>query len=79
MNWNEENNQLTKTYEFENFLEAMKWMQNASQEIEKLNHHPVWTNKYNKITVYLTTHEAGNKITEKDYQLAKILDTLSTH
>jgi len=79
MSWKEENNQLTKTFEFKSFLEAMKWMQKASHEIEKLNHHPVWTNKYNKIMVCLTTHEAGSIITEKDYQLAKILDTLSTH
>ena len=54
----------------------MEWMQKASIEIEKLNHHPEWTNVYNKVEVRLTTHDAGNIVTEKDWELARILDAI---
>lgn len=74
--WTEHNNTLYKTFEFCSFLEAMDWMQKASIEIEKLNHHPKWTNIYNKVIVELTTHDAGNIVTEKDWQLAQILDAI---
>lgn len=73
-NWIEENNKLTKTFIFKTFTEAIAWMVKASFEIEKLDHHPEWTNVYNKVMVTLTTHDAGNKITEKDRELAKVLD-----
>lgn len=72
--WKEENNKLTKTFTFKTFGDAVAWIVKASFEIEKLNHHPEWTNVYNKIHVSLTTHDAGNNITEKDKQLAEILD-----
>jgi 4a-hydroxytetrahydrobiopterin dehydratase len=49
-------------------------MLKAAFVIEKLNHHPEWSNVYNKVTVYLTTHDAGNTITQKDRDLAKALD-----
>lgn len=75
-NWKEENNKLSKTFSFKTFGEAMAWMVKASYEIEKLNHHPEWSNVYNKVHVNLTTHDAGNTITEKDQQLAEILDLL---
>jgi 4a-hydroxytetrahydrobiopterin dehydratase len=75
-NWKEENNKLSKTFSFKTFGEAMAWMVKASYEIEKLNHHPEWSNVYNKVHVSLTTHDAGNTITEKDQQLAEILDLL---
>ena len=75
-NWKEENNKLTKTFLFKTFSEAIAWMVKASFEIEKLNHHPEWSNVYNKVHVSLTTHDKGNTITEKDKQLAEILDLL---
>ena len=75
-NWKEENNKLSKTFSFKTFGEAMAWMVKASYEIEKLNHHPEWSNVYNKVHVSLTTHDAGNTVTEKDKQLAEILDLL---
>lgn len=74
MEWREENNKLVKTYEFPSFANAMAWMIKASFAIEKLNHHPEWTNVYNKVHVVLTTHDAGNTITEKDRELAIVLD-----
>jgi 4a-hydroxytetrahydrobiopterin dehydratase len=65
-NWIEEENKLTKTFKFKTFGDAMAWMVKASYMIEKMDHHPEWTNIYNKVMVTLTTHDAGNKITEKD-------------
>ena len=54
----------------------MAWMVKAAFAIEKLNHHPEWSNVYNKVSVSLTTHDAGNTITDKDRELAKALDAI---
>jgi len=75
-NWKEENHKLTKTFVFKSFADAIAWMVKASFAIEKLDHHPEWSNIYNKVHVTLTTHDAGNTITEKDRKLAKILDSI---
>ena len=72
--WIEENNAMRKTFLFKDFEAAMAFMQKASPLISTLAHHPDWSNCYNKVQVSLTTHDAGNKITEKDHALAKILD-----
>ena len=74
--WKEENNSLIKTFEFSSFEEAMQFMQNAIPFISETDHHPTWTNTYNRMEVKLTTHDAGNKITEKDRKLAAYLDKL---
>jgi len=73
-NWKEENNALYKTFVFASFEDAMAFMQSAATKISALNHHPEWSNVYNKITVRLTTHNAGNTVTEKDRKLAALLD-----
>ncbi len=73
-NWKEEDNQLSKTFKFDNFLDATRWMFDVSEGIEEINHHPTWCNTYNKVVVSLTTHDAGNTVTEKDHQLAELLD-----
>lgn len=73
-NWNEENNRLKKTFVFDNFLDATQWMFDVSEKIEEMNHHPAWTNVYNKVMVELSTHDAGNVVTEKDHALAALLD-----
>ena len=75
-NWKEENHKLTKTFIFKSFADAIAWMIKASFAIEKLDHHPEWSNIYNKVHVTLTTHDAGNTITEKDRKLAEILDSI---
>ena len=75
-NWKEENNALHKTFAFKTFVEALAWMVKAGFVIEKLNHHPEWSNVYNKVTVKLTTHDAGNTVTEKDRKLAELLDAI---
>lgn len=74
--WKEENNQLKKTYEFKDFIEAFGFMTRAAIVIEKQNHHPLWTNVYNRLEVSLCTHDAGDIVTEKDRALAKALDDL---
>ena len=78
-NWNESNNELTKTFVFKSFLEAIHWMVKASNEMEKQNHHAIWTNEYNKVHVRLTTHDAGNTITQKDRELAVALDMIDSY
>lgn len=74
MSWKEENHALVKEFEFETFEDAISWMMRASKVIEKQNHHPEWTNVYNKVHVKLTTHDSGNTITQKDRTLAQLLD-----
>jgi len=74
--WIEKNNALEKVFTFNTFSEAIAWMGKAALVIDKLNHHPVWTNKYNTVHVCLSTHDAGNKITTKDFELAAALDAI---
>ena len=74
--WKESNNQLHKTFEFKNFIDAFAFMTKAAIVIEKHNHHPEWKNIYNKVEISLCTHDAGNVVTEKDRKLAQALDKL---
>ena len=73
--WNVKEDKLHKEFQFDNFNQAFGFMTRAAMEIEKMNHHPEWFNVYNRITVDLTTHEAGG-ITNNDVNLAKILNSL---
>lgn len=73
--WSIVNDKLHKDFQFENFNQAFGFMTRAAMEIEKMNHHPEWFNVYNKITIDLTTHDAGG-ITKNDVNLAKILNSL---
>lgn len=76
MDWKEENNQLTRTFEFKDFVEAWGFMNRVALLAEKMNHHPNWSNVYNKVEIALTTHDAGNTVTERDHKLAKQIDKL---
>lgn len=73
--WSVINGKLHKKFQFESFNLAFGFMTRASTEIEKMNHHPEWFNVDNKITIELTTHDAGG-ITRNDVNLAKILNSL---
>ena len=73
--WNVKNDKLHKEFQFDNFNQAFGFMTRAAMEIEKMNHHPEWFNVYNRITVDLTTHDAGG-ITNNDVNLARILNSL---
>jgi 4a-hydroxytetrahydrobiopterin dehydratase len=74
--WTNDNNILYKKFEFKNFSEAFAFMTRVAIEAEKMDHHPKWTNVYNKVEIWLTTHDSGNVITEKDTKLAAIIDGL---
>ncbi len=74
--WVLSENKLTKTFEFVSFESAIDFMVRARVEIDKMNHHPEWTNVYNRVMVSLCTHDAGNVVTQKDYDLAELLDRL---
>ncbi|MCS3798307.1 4a-hydroxytetrahydrobiopterin dehydratase [Niastella sp. OAS944] len=74
--WTEENNKLYRKFEFKNFSEAFAFMTRVALAAEKMDHHPLWTNVYNKVEVWLSTHDAGDVVTDKDRQLAKKIDAL---
>ena len=74
--WKEENNQLSRDFKFSNFIEAFAFMTKVAFVAEKMNHHPNWSNAYNKVSITLFTHDAGNSVTDKDKKLADEIDKL---
>ena len=76
MAWKEENKALHRSFEFKDFSEAFAFMTRGALAAEKMNHHPEWKNVYNKVTIKLNTHDAGDIVTDKDHKLAKIIDKL---
>lgn len=83
MDWKEikstdpEAEHLQKTFTFKDFIAAWAFMNKVALIAEKMDHHPDWSNSYNKVTIKLSTHSAGNKITEKDRKLSGQIDKLS--
>lgn len=76
MSWEENNNTLYRKFEFKDFSEAFAFMTRVAMIAEKLNHHPRWTNVWNTVEVWLSTHDAGNIVTDKDKKLAEKIDLL---
>ena len=74
--WHNTNNKLYKKFQFKNFSEAFAFMTRVAIESEKMNHHPLWTNVWNTVEIWLSTHDAGDIVTEKDELLAKKIDAL---
>jgi 4a-hydroxytetrahydrobiopterin dehydratase len=74
--WIEENNALHRTFQFKDFSEAFSFMTRVAFLAEKLDHHPNWSNVYNTVNITLTTHDAGNTVTDKDRLLAAQIDNL---
>lgn len=74
--WVEENNKLTRSFRFKDFTEAFAFMTKVALVAEKMDHHPYWINVYNTVTIELSTHDAGDIVTEKDHALAKAIDKL---
>ena len=74
--WQVKEGKLCKTFIFKSFIRAFGWMGQIAIWAEKMNHHPFWSNVYNKVSIELSTHDAGNIVTEKDHQLAKEIDKL---
>ena len=76
MQWNEIDNTITKTFEFNSYLDGIDFVNAVANVAEQENHHRDISIGYCKVTISLTTHDAGT-ITEKDYKLAKLIDDLS--
>ena len=74
--WTETDNKLYRKFEFSDFSEAFAFMTRVAIEAEKMNHHPLWTNVWNKVEIWLSTHDAGDIVTEKDKKLADRIDKL---
>ncbi|WP_415908273.1 4a-hydroxytetrahydrobiopterin dehydratase [Oleiharenicola sp. Vm1] len=69
--WTLERDALAHTYQFGSFREALSFMVRVGFEAEAADHHPEWTNVYNRVAIRLTTHDAGNRVTARDVALAK--------
>jgi len=78
MIWQEKNNKLQASFEFKNFTDAFAFMIEVAVQVEKLDHHPEWTNIWNKVVFSLCTHDAGDIVTEKDRELAAAIDKVFT-
>jgi len=76
VNWIEKDNTLYQKFTFKNFSEAFAFMTRVAMEAEKMNHHPLWTNVWNTVEIWLNTHDAGDIVTEKDHQLASKINGL---
>ena len=74
--WQEKNNKLYRKFQFKDFSEAFAFMTRVALEAEKMDHHPLWTNVYNSVEIWLSTHSAGDVVTTKDRQLAEKIDDL---
>ena len=74
MKFNESDNKLTAEAEFKDFRQAFGFMAQVAISAEKMDHHPTWSNTYNKVMIELTSHDAGNTVTERDHKLAKEIE-----
>lgn len=74
--WKESEGVLYRLFEFSDFSQAFAFMTRVALLAESHNHHPRWTNVYNRVEIWLSTHDAGGKITEKDRELAQEIDEL---
>lgn len=74
--WQEIDHQLKRTFLFNDFKEAFEFMAQVALLAEKMSHHPAWFNVYNRVEISLTTHDAGNTVTDKDRDLAAAIDKL---
>jgi len=75
--WEEKDNTLYRKFEFKNFSEAFGFMSRVALVAEKMDHHPKWTNVWNTVEVWLSTHSAGDVVTEKDKKLAAAIDAIA--
>jgi len=77
MNWTKSKNKLMKSFNFNDFISALEFINKVGRVSEKLNHHPKITNLYNLVELELWTHTTDS-VTELDYELAKEIDSLLT-
>lgn len=74
--WKEENKKLYRSFVFRDFSEAFAFMCRVALLAEQHNHHPTWRNTWNQVEIWLSTHDAGDTVTEKDRSLASAIDKL---
>lgn len=74
--WQETKHGLYKQFNFENFKEAWAFMNKVAELAEESQHHPRWENEWSVVQIWLITHEGGQKITDKDHQMAAAIDAL---
>lgn len=74
MTWQEKDNALHRTFQFCDFQEAFAFITKLALYAESVNHHPNWSNVYNQVRISLSTHDAGNVVTEKDRAFADMAD-----
>jgi 4a-hydroxytetrahydrobiopterin dehydratase len=75
--WSVVAGKLHKTYKFKNFAVALGWMVSVGVAADKMNHHPEWSNVYNRVTVNLATHDLDNAISNLDLELAQKMESLA--
>ena len=76
MDWTENDNKLTKEFVFDDFGQAWAFMTEVAMLAERKNHHPDWTNVWNRVMISLTSHDEGNVVTEKDRKMAEGIDRI---
>ncbi len=74
--WKHDGDAITKTYEFADFRAALDFMNRAAGPIEEADHHPEWTNVYNRVAVRLSSHDVGG-VTDRDIRLATVLERVA--
>ncbi len=75
--WQNENNCLKRSFQFQDFAEAFAFMTQVAFAAERAGHHPNWSNVWNRVEISLTTHDAGNTVTDKDMALASVIDGIA--
>ena len=76
--WKQVKDALVAELVFKNFVDAFAFMTDVAAIAEKHDHHPEWSNVYNRVTIRLTTHDAGNQVTDKDRKLADAIEALAS-
>ena len=75
--WTEKDNKLYKKFTFKDFSEAFSFMTRVALQAEKMDHHPLWTNVWNTVEIWLSTHDASDIVTDKDRKLAEKIDAIN--
>lgn len=75
--WQLKDGKLHKTFKFDSFARAMGWMMSVAIHADKMDHHPEWSNVYNRVTVNLVTHDLGNAVSSWDAALAQKMEELA--
>ena len=76
--WKQVEDALVAELVFKSFVDAFAFMTDVAALAEKHDHHPEWSNVYNRVTIRLTTHDAGNQVTDNDRKLAEAIEALAS-